>query len=72
MERPPHNIKNCDFLPLGKSSGADGPAQWVRRNASDKLIASYQLTVNNKGSIYSLLRIGLLGECIVSTYYIAG
>ena len=73
MERTPHNIENWQFLwdPsrgfLGKSNGVDGPAQRVCRNAMDKLIAWYQLIVNNKGSIYSLLRIGLLGECIVST-----
>ena len=45
MERPPHNIENCQFLwdPscgfLGKSNCVDGPAQWVCRNARDKLIA---------------------------------
>ena len=74
MERSPHNIESYQFLYdasrgfPGKSDGADGPAQWVSRNVLDKLIAWYQLTVNSKGSIYSLLRIGLLGECIVSTY----
>ena len=44
MERPPHNIENCQFLQdpspwyLGKSNDADGTAQWVCRNARDKLI----------------------------------
>ena len=34
MERPPHNIENCQFLWdlscgfLGKSNCVDGPAQW--------------------------------------------
>ena len=78
MERPPHNIENCQFLWdlscgfLGKSNCVDGPAQWVCRNGRDKLIAWYQLTVINKGSIYSLLRIALLEECNVSTYCLAG
>ena len=42
---------------LRKSNGADGPAQWVYKNVTDKLIARYQLTVNNKRSIYSLLEL---------------
>ena len=45
MERPPHNIENSQFLwdPsrrfLGKINGANGLAQWVCRNAREKLIA---------------------------------
>ena len=78
MERPPHSIENCQSLYdpscgfLGTSNCADGPAQCVCRNARDELIAWYQLTVNNEGSIYSLLRIDLLGECNVSTYCLSG
>ena len=78
MERPSHNIEICQFLWdlfcgfLGKSNCVDGPAQWVCSNGRDKLIAWYQLTVTNKGSICSVLPIALLEECNVSIYCLAG
>ena len=43
MERPPRNIKSCQFL-WDISCFLYGPAQWVCSNSRNILIAWHQLT----------------------------
>ena len=63
VERPLHKVENLQFLKepssglLRKSNGVEGSALWVNSYARVKFTALWQLTVNNKGSIYSLLEL---------------